>query len=154
MEVFSRYTQALRGIRMAGAAALLATGAHAVSPQYYNTEDPYGGTQPAPYTAFNPMVDTQDYVQVCDGYQVINQNTVMQGSSKNWQRCYAYTSAALATMRDMERTSPIKQFCVPENVSTEYAIELTMKYNRKLPETRNENPAKIILEALAVRYPC
>ncbi|MTI12360.1 hypothetical protein E1189_04845 [Sansalvadorimonas verongulae] len=125
-----------------------------MSPQYYSAEDPYSGVQTAPFTPFNPLVSAKDYMNVCGDYQAINQSAMMQGSSKNWQRCYAYTSATMSAMRDIERTTPIKQFCVPENVSTEYAIELSVKYTKKIPDTWNENPAKIILEALAVRYPC
>ena len=130
-------------------ASLLTLNAFAITP---HNDTPYGQT--TPYQSFSPIVTTRDYVQICGDYQTINQNTMMQRTSKHWQRCYAYTSATMSTMRDMERTSPLKQFCVPKNVSTEYAIELTVKYTKKLPETLNENPAKIVLEALAVRYPC
>ncbi|WP_281646707.1 Rap1a/Tai family immunity protein [Parendozoicomonas sp. Alg238-R29] len=118
----------------------------------------YGDVQQASKSVenqnFNPLVDTSDYIVACGDYQRINQSDMLQRLSKNWQRCYAYTSATISAMRDMERTTPLKQFCIPKNVSTEYAIEVTVKYANKVPETKEEVPAKIVLEALAVRYPC
>ncbi len=118
------------------------------------------GYQPIPHDApkatlgFQPLVTTEDYIVTCGDYQNINLDLARQRLSKNWQRCYSYTAATLSTLHDMESTTPIKQFCVPPNVSPEYAMDLAIKYSVKLPKTKKENPARIILEALAVRYPC
>ncbi len=103
---------------------------------------------------FRPIIDTSDFIKTCGNYQKIHQSNSLQRVSRHWQRCYAYTSATLSAMRDIERTAPIKQFCVPGNVSAEYTIDLTVKYANKVPAAREENPAKVMLEALAVRYPC
>ena len=103
---------------------------------------------------FEPIIDTSDYLTTCGDYQRISNSPALQRISRNWQRCYAYTSATLATMKDIERTAIVKQFCVPNNISPEYTMDLTIKYAKKIPETQKENPAKIMLEALALRYPC
>ncbi len=111
-------------------------------------------TNTANVSSFNPMVTMKDYIEACGDYQQINQNITRQRLSKHWQRCYAYTSATLATLYDLEKTAPITQFCVPGNISPEYTMDQAIKYARKKPEVMAENPARIILEALAVRYPC
>nr|WP_283777805.1 Rap1a/Tai family immunity protein [Sansalvadorimonas sp. 2012CJ34-2] len=103
---------------------------------------------------FAPIIDVNDFVSVCGDYQKISNSPALQRISKNWQRCYAYTSATISAMKDIERTAIVKQFCVPDNISPEYTMDLTIKYSRKVPEAKDENPAKVMLEALAVRYPC
>ncbi|CAM3602126.1 Rap1a/Tai family immunity protein [Parendozoicomonas haliclonae] len=103
---------------------------------------------------FRPMVTMKDYIKACGNYQKINQDLSQQRIARGWQRCYTYTAATLATLHDLERTAAFKQFCLPNNVSPEYAMDVAIKYASKVPETQSENPAKIILEALAVRYPC
>lgn len=105
-------------------------------------------------SSFRPFVTMENYVEACGDYQQINQNIARQRMSKNWQRCYSYTAATLATLYDLERTAPIRQFCVPKNISPEYAMDQAIKYVRKVPDALDENPARIILEALAVRYRC
>jgi hypothetical protein len=127
--------------------------AFGVTGTYHPTTDE-GDEATAIVSSFQPFVTMEDYVQACGDYQQINQNLARQRLSKLWQRCYSYTAATLATLYDLERTAPIKQLCVPSNVSPEYAMDQSIKYARKEPETLEDNPARIILEALAVRYPC
>ena len=136
---------------LASAMCLNAATANGAGPGY---PGPSSNPEVSVVQTFKPIVNVKDYIKACGDYPRINQSETLQRLSRNWQRCYAYTSATIATMRDMEGATPFKQFCVPHNVSTEYAIDLTVKYANKLPETKSENPAKIMLEALAVRYPC
>ncbi len=125
----------------------------------YSSSHPVYTSPPADSNAatvanFQPMVTMEDYIEACGDYQKINQNITRQRLSKLWQRCYAYTAGTLATLYDLERTAPITQFCVPANISPEYTMDQAIKYAKKRPDTLDENPARIILEALAVRYPC
>ncbi len=103
---------------------------------------------------FVPIVDTDDYVRICGSHKTTSSSPVLQRVSRNWQRCYAYTSAVLSTMRDLERNTPFKQFCVPDNVSVEYAIDIAVSHAKKQPETYPDNPATTVLNALAARYLC
>ena len=142
-------------IQTAATLGLLASGTSMALAESPMTFDPMAGhTSGRPTPHFDPIVSTRDYISSCGDYQRINQSESLQRLSKNWQRCFAYTSATIAALRDIERTAVVKQFCVPQNISTEYTIDVTVKYARKIPETLEENPAKIMLEALAVRYPC
>ena len=144
----------MRSARIYGSALALTGLLFAVPTMAITSNPSMGTTDTAASQNFSPIIDTSDYVTVCGDYQRISNSPALQRISKNWQRCYAYTSATIAAMKDIERTAIVKQFCVPDNISPEYTMDLTIKYTRKVPAVRAENPAKVMLEALAVRYPC